>query len=119
MSFVMLGTVDKISTRMDRTISVLFGTQEMNDNDAAALFQYRNKPVKILLSHENIKPEVQAAVIETELPAIKPRSQSQQIRLLLMRLHKAQGSPLTFEQYYNQYTSNIITDILTKLNEIK
>ena len=55
MKLVLESTVEAISTRTDGTVSIKIGTQELDPSNAALLFGFRGKYVKVLLSDNQLR----------------------------------------------------------------
>lgn len=117
MNLIISATVENISTRADNTIKVVIGTQEMDAEQSAKLFQFRNRMAKVLFSTEDITKEIKEAVITTPIDAPKPKTktQSQRIRNVLYLLFQQGGEVGDFEQYYNFKTNQIIEHLKTQL----
>lgn len=117
MSIIIPGEIAKISSRVDKTISVHFNTQELNEEEAGKLFSLRGKYVKAFFTEKGIiHPEIQEAIETEEIQdSRKKYTKSQLLRFALMRLHKHEDPTTKFEDYYQKKMSEIIDHFDKKL----
>lgn len=110
---ILAGTIEKISTRADNTISVHLSTQELDDAQAGMLMGFRKKFVKVLITDkEAIQSETQKIVEETPLhSSTKPRSMSQKLRDKLWVRWKEGQFTGEFNDYYNLEMEKIIASV--------
>lgn len=103
----------KIETRTDNSIKVIIETQELNGEDMATLFGYRNT-----LGYVTFTPNQTDAI---EVPKDNARydgiSPSQRMRSILYKLWMDGGKTKfdTFEQYYAVNMERIINQLKDKL----
>ena len=118
MNLILQATVENISTRADNTIKIVIGTQEMDADQSAKLFQFRNQIAKVLFSTDNISKPVKDTVIETAIDSDEPKgkSPSQRLRAVLFRYFEQGGETnVTFETYYQTEMEKIINHYKSKL----
>ena len=110
-------TLEGLSTRMDKTIKVTIGTQEMNSEQAAKLFSLRGNFCKVLISDSTIE---QKEVEQVDTLPIKDesngKSNSQRLRSTLFILWQQSGSKATFDVFYNSKMNEIIEHFKSKLS---
>jgi hypothetical protein len=109
--------VDGISTKVDGTVTIKIGTQELDPTSASALFGFRNKHCKVLLSDSNIT-NVEAEIVDrTQIAGVKKnKTPSQRLRATLFVLHSQQQPDTDFEQWYNAELEKIIAHYKAKLD---
>jgi hypothetical protein len=109
MKIVLAGTVEKIGTRQDGSITFSFGTQELDSSQAGNLFQLRNKYVKCLLSDNNIS-EMEEKLIDAEpiKNGKKVKTPSQRLRSVMFRVHEQERVPAPFDDWYNNEMERLI-----------
>lgn len=109
-------TLESLSTRMDNTIKVTIGTQEVGAEQAASLFALRGKFVKVLLSDSGIQQkEVDAVDILPIKDESKGKSKSQRLRNTLYIQWQQLGSIGSFDDFYNGQMESLIDYIKSKL----
>ena len=109
--------LEGLSTRVDDTIKVTIGTQEMKPEQAAALFGLRGKFIKVLLSDTAIE---QKEVEKVDKLQIKDESNSksaaQRLRSVLFITWQQSKQTTNFDEYYKSELERIITHYKGKLN---
>lgn len=115
MSLIFPSIVESISTRSDGSLKVILGTQEANDETAAGLIRLRGKYVKVLLSEENIIPDVVSAVEGAALLAGHQKTPSQKLRHVIYRLWQQEGTGDS-DTFYKEKMNEIIESIKIKLD---
>lgn len=117
MSLIFPSVVESISTRSDGSLKVILGTQEANDETGAGLIRMRGKYVKVLLSDENIIPDVVSAVEGASIIAGNQKTPSQKLRHVIYRLWQQEGRDgETSEDFYRNKITEIIEEIKLKLD---
>lgn len=112
---VLSATLENLSTRADGTIKISLGTQELANDDAGALFQFRGKFIKVLLSDSEIT-KMQEEVIDTEkMVAPQGKSRAQRLRAVLYRYHEQIKDDRTFDQFYEDKMEELIEHFKKKL----
>jgi hypothetical protein len=116
MKIVFDATLEGLSTRMDNTIKVTIGTQEMNSQQAASLFELRGKFCKVLLSSTAIESkeveQVDSLPIKDES---NNKSNSQRLRSVLFINWQQSKQTTNFDDYYNSEMNRIIDHYKSKL----
>lgn len=118
MKIILESTVESIASRVDGTITIKIGTQELDPSKAGELFQLRGKLCKILLSDSNITKLEEELVDNTNIVAgKKKKSASQRLRAVLFRINEANGgNEENFEAFYNSEMERIIEHYRNKLD---
>jgi len=115
MKLVIESIVEGISTRQDGSVAIKLATQEMDSTNAASLFSFRNKYVKVLISDSNISAIEEEMVDATKLAAVKKgKTPSQRLRAVLF-VQSQQLNVDNFEAYYLEKMNEIIEGIKSKL----
>lgn len=115
MSLIFPSVVESISTRSDGSLKVILGTQEANDETGAGLIRMRGKYVKVLLSDENIIPDVVSAVEGASIIAGNQKTPSQKLRHVIYRLWQQVGTGDS-DTFYKEKMTEIIESIKLKLD---
>lgn len=116
MKIVIDATIEAISSRVDGTVNIKIGTQELDANKAGELFGLRGKYVKILLSDNNISKVEEELVDNTNIAQTgKQKTASQRLRSVLYIQHQQSNIDLDFEQFYKIEMEKLITVIKSKL----
>jgi hypothetical protein len=118
MKALLEATIEAISTRVDNTISIKIGTQELAPEMCVQLFQMRNKLVKILISDTNItKLEEELIDYESLVQVKKGKTSSQRLRGVLFRINEHNGgNEENFEAFYKSEMERIIEHYKLKLD---
>lgn len=118
MKIILESTVESIASRVDGTITIKIGTQELDPSKAGELFQLRGKLCKILLSDSNITKLEEELVDNTNIVSgKKKKSASQRLRAVLFRINEANGgNEENFEAFYNSEMERIIEHYRNKLD---
>lgn len=119
MKIVLAGLLENISTRSDGTLKIVFGTQEIEPQQAGELFQLRGKYSKLLLSDDNITPVEENVIQESNIQdGRKIKSKSQKMRALLYLIWKKSSDGFTnFDEYYNHKMDSYNDTLKNKLDE--
>lgn len=116
MKIVIDGIVESIKSRQDGSVTVAFGTQELDGNKAGDLFQLRGKYCKAMFSDTNITSLEEEVVDKTPLTATqKNKSPSQRLRSVLHVYFSQQGYSIDFDDFYKTELEKIISHYKTKL----
>lgn len=108
--------VESITTRKDRSVKLIFGTQELNPNEAGQLFQYMNQLVSVYLCPAAIDNREIEQIDKLE-PELNNKSQSQRIRAVLYLCHQQNSEGFkTFDEYYKAKTEKYIEHLKSKLS---
>lgn len=110
-------TLESLSTRMDNTIKVTIGTQEVGAEQAASLFALRGKFVKVLLSDSGIQQKEVDAVDSLPIKdESNNKSNSQRLRSVLFLNWQQHKQAVNFDDYYNAEMNKIIDHYKSKLD---
>lgn len=115
MKLIFPGIIEKIATRVDKTVCVTLGSQEITNDDAGRLFQMRGAYCKILLSDDNITTLEEEMMVATSVTGTKKKTQSARLRAVLFVMHEQSGLQISFDDFYNTEMSRIIDHYKTKL----
>jgi len=109
--------IDSISTKVDGTMSVRIGSQEIDQVAAASLFGFRGKHCKVLISDSNITTLEAETVDATSLvKGEKNKTKSQRLRNALFVLHgQLQPAGMDFDTFYDLQMEDIINAVKSKL----
>ena len=107
--------VESITTRKDKSVKLVFGTQELSPNEAGLLFQYMNQLMSVYICPASIDSREIEQIDKLE-PELNNRTQSQRIRNVLYLLHKNNTEGFkTFDEYYKAKTEIYIDNLKSKL----
>jgi len=107
--------VESINTRKDRTVRLVFGTQELNPVEAGQLFQYMNQLVSVYICPASIDNRELEQIDKIE-PELNNRSQSQRIRAVLYLCHQQNSEGFkSFDEFYKAKTEKYIEHLKSKL----
>jgi len=107
--------VESINTRKDKSVKLVFGTQELNPVEAGQLFQYMNQLVTVYLSPASIDNREIEQIDKLE-PELNNKTQSQRIRAVLYLNHQQNPEGFkSFDEYYKSKTEKIIEHLKSKL----
>jgi hypothetical protein len=108
--------VENITTRKDRSLKVVIGTQEVSPSEAGQLFQYMHQLVTVYVCPSAIDNRELEQIDKLE-PELNNKSQSQRIRNVLYLLHQQASEGFkTFDEYYKAKTELYIEHLKSKLN---
>ena len=109
--------VETIGTRVDGSIKMSLGSQEIDPTQAGTLFQLRGKFVKVLLSDTNISPIEEKLVDEERVSnGKKVKSPSQRLKAVMFKVHENQGIQQDFDEWYKGEIENFINKYKEVLN---
>lgn len=118
MKIVIDCTIEAISSRVDGTVNVKIGTQELDSSKAGELFALRGKYCKVLISDSNIT-ELEQELVDaaTIVTGKKMKTPSQRLRAVLYRRLEQtnEGDVTDFENYYALEMNKIIDHFKSKL----
>lgn len=112
------GIIESISTRKDKTLKLVIGTQEVSPETAGKLFAMQEQFIKYLFTENAITPEAKELITDTPLAAPDPKKKthSKRLRDVLYVLWTQQ--PRGFEDansHYEAYMEKIIQHYKDKL----
>ncbi len=118
MKIVFDATLEGLSTRADKSIKIILGTQEMSSDEAGKLLDFRNEFVKVMMSNTNISKLEEELVDATPIGNLKKnKTHSQRLRACLFRLHEQlPDESVDFETFYSRWMEGFIDSIKSKLN---
>jgi hypothetical protein len=120
MKLILSGQIESISTRVDKTLKVVVGTQELSNDEAGKLVSFRNEFAKILFSTDSVEPMVEDMVNELPIKEDgKKFTDSQRLRFALFNYHKALENKEDFKTFYTSILSKLIIHYENKTNELK
>lgn len=115
MKIILEAQIDTIASKVDGTVSIKIGTQELDKNSAGDLFGLRGKHVKVLVSDSNITQMEAELVDNTQLVSGKKhKTESQRLRGVFFLL--AQQKDVDFEQFYKEQMNILIEHFKAKLD---
>lgn len=117
MKIILECQIDGIASKVDGTVSIKIGTQEMDSSKAGELFSLRGKHCKVLISDTNItKLEAELVDNTTLVKGEKNKTKSQRLRNILFVLHgQLQPAGMDFDTFYDLQMEDIINSIKSKL----
>jgi len=117
MKIVFDATLEGLSTRMDDTIKVVIGTQEVTAEQGLALLKLRGKFCKVMLSDTAIEQKEIDAVDSLPIKdESNNKSNSQRLRSVLFINWQQSKQTTNFDDYYNSEMNRIIDHYKAKLN---
>jgi len=117
MRIVFDATLEGLSTRMDDTIKVVIGTQEVTAEQGLALLKLRGKFCKVMLSDTAIEQKEIDAVDSLPIKdESNNKSNSQRLRSVLFINWQQSKQTTNFDDYYNSEMNRIIDHYKGKLN---
>lgn len=107
--------VENISTRKDKTVKIVLGTQELSPEKAGQLFQMMNSLAATYISKKDIGEDEMSQVDSVD-PEVGGKSQSQRIRNVLYLVWKSQSEGFKdFDSYYKFKTEQYIEHMKNKI----
>jgi len=107
--------VESITTRKDKSVKLVFGTQELSPSEAGLLFQYMNQLMSVYICPASIDNREIEQIDKLE-PELNNRTQSQRIRNVLYLLHQNNTEGFkSFDEYYKAKTEFYIDHLKSKL----
>lgn len=106
--------VENITTRKDRTLKLILGTQELSGKNMAELMNLNQNLAHVYINSTNISPEQIEVVDSAEKEMIEGtgKSQSQRIRSILYKLWVQNNEGFkNANDYYVSKTEAIITHL--------
>ena len=111
--------IEKIQTRVDFTIKMTIGLQELSDEREAAVMALRKVPVNILISpHEITQEDLESVDIISEEDkehfGRKAKTKAQRQRNILYRVWESEGSKGTSKEFYDNKMDEISEHLIEK-----
>lgn len=113
----LVGQVENIATRRDRTVKLTIGTNELNPVNAAEIFALAQQFVYIGIKAESFTKEEESDIdaLKTEMKGVK--TPSQRLRGVLFHLfNKDDEGYKAFDEFYQSKMETIIEHFKTKLD---
>lgn len=102
--------LDKVTTLKDRSVKLIFETQELGDDSCAKIFSMRSRIGWLLFASDDESVDN----LEAEIPKDRPksfendRSQSEILRTKIYILWKEMGSPGNFDDFKRPKMETVI-----------
>jgi len=111
--------IESISTRKDRTIKIVLGTQELSGVKAAELLSLSNNLANVYISPNQITSEITKEIDKASLNDLDNiKSPSQRLRSVLYLNYKQNSENFdTFDLYYLSKMEKLINHFKDKLND--
>ena len=117
MSILLPVTIENITTRKDKTLKVVLGTQEATPKEAGQLFELLNQYAFVYISGKEISKEQIEAVDEVDID-LGGKSQSERIRNTLFVLFNQDAEGFsTFDNYYQSKTEKYLEHLKSKIKQ--
>lgn len=115
MSLLLQVTVENITSRKDKSIKLVLGTQEATPDQAGKLFELLNQLAFILIDPKGINQE-QIDAVEAVDVDLGGKTQSQRIRGVLYKLFEQDHEGYSnFDNYYKAKTELYIEHLKKKI----
>lgn len=113
---IIAAQVESVSTRRDRTVKIVIGSQELSPANAGELMGLANKLVAVYISPKETLTQAELNQVDAIDPEFPGKSQSQRLRAVLFVLwqHAPEGYK-DFDVFYKFQTEKIIDNIKSKL----
>lgn len=110
--------IDKISSRKDRTLSVLLNTQEMSPEETAQLFDFQGLQIWVAFA-ETAMTYNDITVPDVMISHDDTKSPSERLRAVMYIYYKQNESKINkpFDTYYREIMEKYIDSIKSKLTE--
>lgn len=110
-------TIERVSTRKDRTVSVTIGSQELTPSKAGELLSMANKLVCVYISPKETMKQAEIDQVDQMDPEFPGRSQSQRIRNVLFVLWEKKSEGFKdFDSFYRFKTEAIIDNFKSQID---
>jgi len=115
MKIIIEAQIDGIASKVDGTVSIKIGTQELDKNSAGDLFGLRGKHCKVLISDSNIT-KLEEEIVDSQplVSGTKHKTDSQRLRAVLFRYAEQQQTD--FELFYKTEMNKVIEHYRSKLD---
>lgn len=109
--------VENISTRKDRSVKIVLGTQELSPAKAGELFDLMNKVAITYICPKGVDQSEIDQVDKME-SGFDGKTQSQRIRNVLFKLFQQDNEGFkTFDDYYRNKTEKYIEHLKSKIDQ--
>jgi len=113
------GEIESVSTRKDRTVKVVIGTQELKPTEAGELFGLQNNLATVGIAPNEITPEEIELLQKSRLSlddVPNGKSHSQRLRGALFVYWKQYDTGFKeFDSFYSDYMEKKINNVKSKL----
>lgn len=110
-------TIENITTRKDRTIKIVIGTQELSQGKAGEIFTLLNNIAVVYISPKEISQSELDQVDKLD-PEFEGKTQSQRIRSVLFKLFQQDSEGFKdFDAYYKNKTEKFIEHLKNKIKD--
>lgn len=110
--------IESISTRKDRSIKLVLGTQELSNKNAAELFGLQNKIVACYISPKETIDQKEMDQVDKLDPEFQGKTQSQRIRNTLFVLWQSKSEGYKdFDSFYKAKTEMYIEHLKSKIDQ--
>lgn len=107
--------VESVSTRKDKTVKLILGTQELSPATAGQIFNLMNTLSIAYISPKSVNQNEIDQVDQLD-PEFEGKTQSQRIRAVLFKLFQQDAEGFKdFDAYYKSKTEKIIDHLKTKI----
>jgi hypothetical protein len=108
--------VESISTRKDRTIKIVLGTNELPPAKAGELFTLNNQICSTYIKAEGIT-DTEMQLVDSNNSEFEGKTQSQRIRNVLFILWNQDNDGFNdYDSFYKNKTEQIINQLKSKIN---
>jgi hypothetical protein len=110
--------IDRISSRKDRTLSVVLNTQEMSPKETGQLFDFQGLQIWVAFA-ETALTYTDLEIPDTMVATDDTKSPSERLRAVLFVYYKQNESKLNkpFDTFYREQMERYIDSIKAKLTE--
>lgn len=119
---VFKGSIEGVSTRADKTIKLIIGTQEMGGDTGIRILNMHQYPAHIYISPIPIPPDAKKHIDFESAEAARgimndpKKSPSQRLRAVLWNIHNGTATEEPFDVFYEKQMENIISHFKQKLD---
>lgn len=118
MRLITIATLERVSSLQDKTLKIVFATNEMTGEEAGKLFSLQSKALKVLVTDDNIIDKATIEAIETAdmVAESDTKSPSQRLRGVMFRnWEQMSKGHKTFDAYYRSEMELLINHFKQKL----
>lgn len=107
--------VESVSTRKDKTVKIILGSQELNPATAGQIFNLMNTLSVAYISPKEIGQK-EIDQVDKLSPEFEGKTQSQRLRNVLYKLFVQESEGFkTFDEYYRAKTEKFIEHLKAKI----
>jgi hypothetical protein len=120
MGILIQAQIESISSRKDKTVKLVIGTNELPNNKAGELFSMQNSIVNLYLSNNPIQDEMMKEIDKISIDTIdKEKSPSKRLKAVFFILWNNTDKKTTFDEYYKQKMEQLIEHFKNKIKELE